>query len=435
MAAEWEEATLDCLYDFSSGLSKPRSEFGSGHPFLSFMDIFDNYFVPTVLSERVRSTEKEREALSVRRGDVFLTRTSETVDELGMSCVALRDIPHATFNGFAKRLRPKPQNRVVPEFAGYFFRSAGFRAQVYGLSSLSTRASLNNEMLARLVIRYPPESEQKRIAGILKALDDKIELNRRMSETLEAMARALFKSWFVDFEPVRAKAEGRRPGLPETIAKLFPDSFEGSAVGEIPKGWGLGALGEFVEQVRDNENPMDSPDQLFQHFSIPAFDDGSWPVAEFGASIRSQKSRVPQGVVLLSKLNPEIERVWVVDIKPSDLAVCSTEFLVLAPRAPYGRSYAYCVLRTPSFRQELEGLVTGTSKSHQRVHASSVLALRSARPPAALVKSFQQIAEPALARALAARRESRTLSALREAMLPKLITGELSTAAIARGLQ
>ncbi|MDD1496328.1 hypothetical protein [Burkholderia thailandensis] len=123
MANEWQTLSLAEIYDFSSGLSKPRSEFGSGHPFLSFKDVFYNSAVPKQLTELVQSTEQERARYSVMRGDVFLTRTSETMDELGMSSVALADIPDATFNGFTKRLRPK-RELIAPGFARYFFRSS-----------------------------------------------------------------------------------------------------------------------------------------------------------------------------------------------------------------------------------------------------------------------------------------------------------------------
>src|SRR6056297_1411360 len=100
MASEWRTVSLDELYEFSSGLSKPRSAFGSGYPFLSFKDVFYNSSIPEQLTELVNSNDQERTRCSIKRGDVFLTRTSETMDELGMSCVALRDVPNATFNGF-----------------------------------------------------------------------------------------------------------------------------------------------------------------------------------------------------------------------------------------------------------------------------------------------------------------------------------------------
>lgn len=425
MAAEWRTFSLDELYEFSSGLSKPRSAFGSGYPFLSFKDIFYNSSVPSHLNELVNSTEQERTQCSVRRGDVFLTRTSETMDELGMSCVALRDVPNATFNGFAKRLRPKSSSRVVPEYARYYFRAPAFREAVTAMSSMSTRASLNNEMLSRLSISVPPAEDQGAIGQILGTLDDKIELDRRMNETLEAMARALFKSWFVDFDPVRAKAEGRDPGLPPSLANLFPDSFEDSKLGEIPKGWSLGLLDEVVQQLRDQVEPLESPDALFHHFSIPAFDEAQNPKHDYGVSIRSSKWRVPTGAILLSKLNPEIERVWMVDVRPGEVSVCSTEFLVLHARSPFTRGYVYCLARSALFRQQIQSLVTGTSKSHQRAHVESILKLPLVVPPPPIVESFTSVTDRLLARVLESRREVRTLAALRDTLLPKLISGEV----------
>jgi type I restriction enzyme S subunit len=273
-----------------------------------------------------------------------------------------------------------------------------------------------------LDLDVPPPSEQRAIAHLLGTLDDKIELNRRMSETLEAMAGALFKSWFVDFDPVRAKAEGRDPGLPQRLADLFPARLE---LGEIPEGWVPGTFAEIAEVLRDQINPVDSPDTPFRHFSIPAFDEGQWPKDEFGEAIKSQKSRVLPGVVLLSKLNPEIERVWLVDVEHDDRAVCSTEFLVLQPAPPFGRAFTYCLARSPLFRQNIEGLVTGTSKSHQRAQAASIHALPAVLGSPATTQAFERHAEPLLARSLRCRSESRTLATLRDALLPKLITGEL----------
>ena len=142
------------------------------------------------------------------------------------------------------------------------------------------RGRLNSEELRALDFPLPPLEEQRAIARVLGALDDKIELNRRMSETLEEMARALFRSWFVDFDPVRAKAEGRPSGLPPHLDALFPASFEASELGEIPAGWEVKALGDGVNQLRDNENPLKSPETIFSHFSIPAYDAGQVPKSE-----------------------------------------------------------------------------------------------------------------------------------------------------------
>lgn len=285
--SELTEKFLDEIYEFKSGLSKPREEFGFGHGFVSFKDVFYNYFIPETLTELVNTSDQEQESCSVKRGDVFLTRTSETFNELGMSSVALKDYPKATFNGFTKRLRPKSTDEIWPEYIGYYFRSASFRNIVSSMATMTTRASLNNEILSRLKVKYPPLPEQKAIAHILGTLDEKIELNRKMNQTLEAMAQALFKSWFVDFDPVidnalaqgkeipeelEARAEKRRRVIANreersgkqspsslkpllstnpSLAAQFPASFVfNETLGKwIPEGWEVKFLGSCVDTV------------------------------------------------------------------------------------------------------------------------------------------------------------------------------------------
>jgi len=310
-----------------------------------------------------------------------------------------------------------------PRFLFYVLKH--HRDDFLRLASGGAQRNLSGALVRRFAVNAPPLPEQRAIAHILGTFDDKIELNRRMNETLEAMARALFKSWFVDFDPIRAKAEGCDPRLPPHIADLFPDSFEDAELWEIPKGWRVGRFADVVEQLRDPENPLASPDELFHHFSIPAFDEGQDPRLEHGESIKSLKMRVPPGSVLLSKLNPEIERVWMVDVHPDERAVCSTEFLVLRASSPFTRSYVHCLARSSLFRQQIEGLVTGTSKSHQRAQVGTILGLDVILPLAQVADVFDNIASGVLDRTLQCRRESHTLAALRDTLLPKLISGEM----------
>jgi type I restriction enzyme S subunit len=316
-------------------------------------------------------------------------------------------------------------SKADPLFVYYAFRSPALQEYLKRHAIQTGVPHTNLAILRAAPIPLPPLEDQRRIALILGALDDKIELNRRMNKTLEAIARALFKSWFVDFDPVHAKSECRDSGLPAHLADLFPDAFEDSELGEIPKGWRVAGFGDVAERLRDQENPLSSPDVLFNHYSIPAFDDGQSAKPEYGESIKSLKSRVPAGAILLSKLNPEIERVWMVDISAGERAVCSTEFLVLRALSPFTRSFVYCLARSPKFRQQIEALVTGTSKSHQRAQAHSVLSLAVVIPPRRLVEAFEGPASSQFSRTLECRRESRTLAALRDVLLPKLISGGL----------
>lgn len=193
---EWKECKLGDIYEVHNGLSKGGKFFGSGYPFLSFSIIFNNWFIPNELSNLVQSTDKEQESYSIKEGDVFITRTSETADELGMSCVALKDYPKATYNGFCKRMRQYNHDiEVNPKYIGYYLRNPNFRLHFQAFSgSMSTRASLTNEALLGLTVKLPPLPTQQKIADILSSLDDKIELNNKINTNLEQQAGASSKT-------------------------------------------------------------------------------------------------------------------------------------------------------------------------------------------------------------------------------------------------
>jgi len=433
MAGEWRSSTIGDLCD-EGVVELQTGPFGSqlhahdyvedGVPVVPTEAIRDRRIDHSVLPKISSSKAAELARHRLKVGDIlFARRGVQATGHIG--CV------RATEEGFlcgtgAIRLRiNEAQESLSSDFLSHILANPvaidWFKFHAIG----ATMPNLNESIIRSFPVPMPPMTEQRAIAHILGTLDDKIELNRRMSETLEAMARALFKSWFADFDPVRAKAAGRDPGLPKPLADLFPTRLVDYDLGEIPEGWEMGTLSDVVELLREQVNPLTSPNAPFRHFSIPAFDERRWPKEELGAAIRSQKSRVVRGVVLLSRLNPEIERVWLVDIEVGDQAVCSTEFLVLRPRLPVGRGFLYCVVRTPLFRQHLQALVTGTSKSHQRAQADSLLALPAIRPSSVSVKEFERRAELFLTRSLKCLRETRTLAALRDALLPKLISGEL----------
>jgi type I restriction enzyme S subunit len=398
MAGDWTIEPLERLVDpdraISYGIVQPGSPTSDGVPIVRVTDIRDGRIETTDPLRVSPEIEAAYARTRLRGGELLLTLVG-TVGEAAI-------VPDS-LSGWntARAVAVIP---VRADVGSYWVKLALHSPEVRHIidSRLNTtvQATLNLRDVAQLPIVLPPEPARCAIAHILGTLDDKIELNRRMSETLEAMARALFKSWFVDFDPVRAKSEGRDLGLPQPPADLFPACLVDSELGEIPEGWEVGCFGDVVEQVREQENPLSSPDVLFSHYSIPALDKGQWPEAELGEGIKSQKSRVPADVILLSKLNPEIERVWLVDVQPGERSVCSTEFLVLRSRAPSSRSYAYCLARSPLFRQQIEALVTGTSKSHQRAHADTVLGLGTIRAPGPVIEAFDTSASSTNAQGL-----------------------------------
>jgi type I restriction enzyme S subunit len=317
-----------------------------------------------------------------------------------------------------------------PRFVYYFFKH--FAPTLSKMDVGSANPTLNRNHVHPISVSWPHISEQKAIAAVLGALDDKIELNRRMNATLEAMARALFQSWFVDFDPVRAKLDGRQhTGLDAATAALFPNEFEDSQLGLIPRGWLVGKVEDILIFNRSTLDPSQFPNELFAHYSLPAFDEGRVPKLELGAAIKSQKLIVPSDAVLLSKLNPHIPRIWLPDVTNNNRAIGSTEFLVAQPRPDASREFAFCLFTSGPFASEYATLVTGTTGSHQRVKGESVLQMKIAIPPAAIIERFSEAAKPSLNNVSRNIRQSVTLAAIRDTLLPKLLSGELTTAATA----
>ncbi len=289
----------------------------------------------------------------------------------------------------------------------------------------TTRQRVSIESLDHLKIPIPPLSEQYAIAHILGSLDDKIELNRRMNETLEVMTRTLFKSWFVDFDPVRAKMEGRDTGLPKEVADLFPSRLVNSELGEIPDGWEIYCLDDLAKHHTLTVSPSIYPEKTFEHFSIPAYDRDRMPSIDSGESIRSNKTIVPYDAVLLSKLNPEIPRVWISGASSGSLQICSTEFLAFTARPPANRGLLFSLFTDATFREVLCSMVTGTSRSHQRVPPVALKRCKVLSGVPDLFDKFGKFSILLLDQTCRRRTESRIILSLRDLLLPKLMSGEV----------
>ena len=400
---EWKEYKLGDLYDVHNGLSKGGKFFGSGYPFLSFKTVFNNYFLPPVLPDLVQSDEKEQGGYDIKRGDVFVTRTSETPEELGMSSVALKDYPFATYNGFTKRLRPKDTSIIYPEFIGYYLRSTKFRAIFYGLaSSMSTRASLANGDLLGMKVFLPTFSTQEKIASILKSLDDKIEVNRKINENLEQQAQALFKSWFVDFEPFKN------------------GEFVESELGMIPKGWRVGTLGEVLNLRKDSYKK--GSDLTLPYMPIDIIPMHSLGVNEFKDNKEAQSSlqTFEKNDIIIGAMRVYFHRVVIAPCKGITRNTC----FVLKPKNNI--MWAYCILECN--QDEAINYANRTSKGSTMPYAvwengfadySIVIPLDS------VLEMFNLLVSPILEKIRDSYKESRRLAELRDTLLPKLMSGEL----------
>ena len=272
-----------------------------------------------------------------------------------------------------------------------------------------------------------PSQEQRAIAHVLGTLDDKIELNRRMNETLEAMARALFKSWFVDFEPVRAKMEGRwrrgesLPGLPAELYDLFPGRLVGSELGEVPEGWGVRALGDVVEL-----NPREP---MKKGIVAPYLDMAALPISGPSpdeAVLREFRSgtRFRNGDTLLARITPCLENgktAFVQSLPEDTVGWGSTEFIVMRARPPIPPEYPHLLARDGAFREHAIRSMTGTS-GRQRVQVDALAPYLVPFPPADTWAKFSSLVSTIFASIETTRKESRSLAAQRDGLLPRLVS-------------
>lgn len=176
----------------SSGISSSKAQSGHGSPFVSFSTVFNNYFLPEELSDLMNTSIKEQEIYSVKKDDVFITRTSETVDALAMSCVAIKDYPKATFSGFVKRLRPKTTGIVYSKYIAFFLRSKYFRKVLDCNTIMTLRASFNEDIFSFLYVYLPDYEEQVRIGDLLYKIEMKVRTNNKINDNLLSMAYDIY---------------------------------------------------------------------------------------------------------------------------------------------------------------------------------------------------------------------------------------------------
>lgn len=225
--SEFKKYKLGDLGFFFGGVTTiSKEDYGHGTPFLPYKNVYKNSKVNVNELELMNIRPQDIEKRSAKYGDIFFTASSETPDEVAMSSVLLDDIENLTYNGFCKRYRLNDFNTLLPEYARYLFRDINFRREVYQVATGDIRFNISQESLANIKIEIPDVSAQAKLAEVLMKLDDKIELNLQMNQTLEAMAQTLFKEWFVNFN--------------------FPN-FDGVLEDGLPKGWRMGKLSEVIE--------------------------------------------------------------------------------------------------------------------------------------------------------------------------------------------
>ena len=364
------------------------------------------------------------------RGSVLLlTRGMTLLNDIPV-CVIQRPM---AFNQDVKALRPT--EAVDDEFLPYLI--LGNKHRLLRMVDLAGHGTgrLNSEELRALDFPLPPLEEQRAIARVLGALDDKIELNRRMSETLEEMARALFRSWFVDFDPVRAKAEGRPSGLPPDLDALFPASFEASELGEIPAGWEVKTLGEVAQTVRGRSyRSAELAESNTALVTLKSFARGGGyrPDGLKAYTGRYKPEQIVRPGELVIACTDVTQAAEVVGrpaiVQPNgqfETLVASLDTLIVRPRDSSAATvpFLYCLGRTPSFTHHTYSRVSGTTVLH--LAKDAVPSYQFAAAPRGVLDAFNSLVEPIFSRLTDFSPSSDTIRNLRDRRLPRLMSGEL----------
>ena len=347
-------------------------------------------------------------------GDVLLTKDGS------IGRVAICDRPDICINQSVARI--EPNERIHARFLKFLLEAPYYQRRMEDDSDGTTIKHIYITRVDKMQVAIPPFDEQRTIAHMLGTLDDKIELNRRMNETLEAMARTLFKSWFVDFDPVRAKAEGRDPGLPKPLADLFPARLVDSELGEIPKGWELRSLDEFASLNPETWSKATRPEVI----SYVDLSNTKWgrietvtTYAQQDAPSRAQRVLRPADTIVGTVRPGNGSYALIAD----EGLTGSTGFAVLRPRKVDYAQFVYLAATAPENIDALAHLADGGA--YPAVRPEVVGATRAVRPNDEVINRFSRAVEPLVSKCAENERNSRALAALRDALLPKLISGEL----------
>jgi type I restriction enzyme S subunit len=324
--------------------------------------------------------------VTVDANDVLLNITGDSV---ARCCGAPANWLPARVNQHVAILRSDPE-KLDHRFLKYSLLAS--KEELLILSEIGgTRNALTKGMLEDYEVSLPSLPEQKAIASVLSSLDDKIDLLHRQNKTVEAMAETLFRQWFIE---------------------------------EAKEDWEELLVGDIAIHIKDNANPLKDPIKTFYHFSLPAFDSGQKPTIEVGSDILSNKYRVAENSILVSKLNPRIPRIWLL-ANVEENYVCSTEFQNLKPKVTSHLMFLYSLFSSRDVIEELTMSASGTSGSHQRVKPEDMLNITFRTPSLDYLEEYSLLITPSMQKVAFNKQQIQTLEKLRDTLLPKFMSGEV----------
>ena len=409
------------IYEMASGISSKPEQAGHGTPFLSFSTVFNNYFIPEILPDKMDSSERDQEKCSIKKGDIFLTRTSETLDELGMGCVALKNYPQATFSGFLKRLRPKQDHVVYPKYLAFYLRSGLFRKTMSNNAIMTLRASFNEQIFSYLDLLLPEYNEQVKAGDLLFLCNQKIELNNKINAELEAMAKLLYDYWFVQFD---FPNENGKPYKSSGGKMVYNEELKR----EIPEGWEAGTLNDIGEIIggstpskankqnfTTNGTPWITPKDLSLNSGKKFISNGEIDASPLGVKNASLKI-MEKGTVLLSSRAP----IGYLAIARKNVTT-NQGFKSFVPSKGYPTSYIFYTIQNaiPIIEQNSSG------STFKEVSGSTLKGIKTLIPDSIVIDAFEKISSPIFKQQDTLELENEKLSELRDWLLPMLMNGQV----------
>lgn len=393
---EWKECKFKDLYKIPSknGLSKPSRVRGSGYKMINMGELFSNDRIYNIPMELVPLTDTEKKNAKVEVNDLLFARQSLIVEGAGKCFIVMETDELTVFESHIIRVRLN-QKLAYPPFFYYYFKNKN--SPIRAIIQHCVQAGIKASDLAEIIVKLSPLPTQQKIAAILSSLDDKIELNNKINTSLEQQVQALFKNWFVDFEPFG---------------------------GKMPEWWKLGKLSDIAEIKTDIFKPEQNPDIQVEHYSLPAFDEKRYPTFEISKELKSNKFIISNDEVLVSKLNPTVKRVW----RPyclTEKSICSTEFIVYKPISAELKDYLFSIVNSSEFNDFMCSNVTGSTNSHQRTPPKTTLNYEIPIPPKEILHKFCDIVTSMYDKIKENIKQNETVSSLRDTLLPKLMNEKI----------
>ena len=396
-----------------SGISTSKEQAGHGAPFVSFKDIYANPILPDELTEKMDTSDSEQEKYSVKKGDIFFTRTSEVLDELAMSSVAVKDYPKATFSGFAKRLRPLQDNITYDKFMAFYLRSGYFRKIINTKAVMTLRASFNEKIFSYIRLLLPDYDTQVKIGDLFFAIECKIRNNDKVSAELESMTKLIYNYWFLQFE------------FPDENGKPYKSSggkmaWSEELKREIPEGWRVGNLYNIAEFINglacQKYRPIDQNKKI-PVIKIKEMHEGISDSTEYVREDIPEKNIINDGDILFSWSATLETMIWA-----GGNGGLNQHIFKIIPKE-YSKYYVYMQLSTYIINFVHMAEARKTTMGH--ITTDHLKQSRIIIPPKKVAEMYNKRVEGAFNKIICNNRQNREFISLRDFLLPLLMNGQI----------